>query len=88
MSAEKTVEINASEVTVEVRDAATGGIYRRTLPIDYHENANGLRLTAENAEGKPVTMVFYSDAGLRHLRDLTGGGPDSDPCGGHTGKND
>lgn len=79
-------EINAHEVTVEVRDELTGEVCRRTLPIDFHENANGLRLTAENADGKPVTMVFYSDAGLRHLRDLTGGGPDADPCGGHSGK--
>ena len=41
-------EISAKEVTVEVVDAATGKVYRRTLPIDYYENANGLVLRGEN----------------------------------------
>ena len=35
-------EISAKEVIVEVVDGATGKAYRRTLPIDYYENANGL----------------------------------------------
>ena len=33
-------EITAHEVTVEVRDEKTGELIRRTLPIDYYENAN------------------------------------------------
>ena len=78
-------EIRASSVTVEVRDAATGEVVRRTLPIDYVENSHALRLMAEDAQGNPSELVFYSNAGLNKLRDLTGGGPDSDPCGGHSG---
>ena len=31
---EKLTEIRASEVTVEVKDARTGQVFRRTLPID------------------------------------------------------
>ena len=57
---------------------------RRTLPIDYLETANCLRLAAEDAQGRPAELVFYSNTGLGRLRDLTGGGPDKDPCGGHS----
>ena len=81
----KLKEIRASEITVEVTDAATGLTLRRTLPIDYSETANCLRLAAEDAEGRPAELVFYSNTGLGRLRDLTGGGPDKDPCGGHSG---
>ena len=35
-------EIVADTVTVEIKDAATGKLYRRELPIDYYENANFL----------------------------------------------
>ena len=69
---EKLTEIRASEVTVEVKDARSGLTLRRTLPIDYLETAN-------------AELVFYSNIGLGRLRDLTGGGPDKDPCGGHGG---
>ncbi len=78
-------EIRASEVTIEVTDEKTGLSLRRTLPIDYFETANCLRLSAEDSEGKPSELVFYSNTGLGRLRDLTGGGPDKDPCGGHGG---
>lgn len=50
---EKLREITASEVAVEVTDARTGVTVRRTLPIDFHETANCLRLAAEDAEGRP-----------------------------------
>ena len=80
----KPKEIRAAEVTVEVKDASTGEVYRRTLPIDYVENATALRLMAEDGRGNPAQLVFYSNFGLKKLRDLTGGGPDKDPCGGHS----
>ena len=83
MEDRKITEIRASEVTVEVTDAATGQTFRRTLPIDYYETANCLRLVAEDANGESAQLVFYSGTGLGRLRDLTGGGPNSDPCGGH-----
>lgn len=82
---EKLREITASEVTVEVTDAHTGVTVRRKLPIDFRETANCLSLAAEDAEGRPAQLVFYSNTGLGRLRDLTGGGPDKDPCGGHGG---
>lgn len=81
---EKLNEIYASEVTVEVRDVRTGIVVRRTLPIDFHETANFLRLAAEDSHGNPSELVFFSNTGIGRLRDLTGGGPDKDPCGTHS----
>ena len=68
---EKLTEIRASEVTVEVKDARSGLTLRRTLPIDYLETANCLRLAAEDAEGKPAELVFL----LKH-RTWPPAGPD------------
>lgn len=81
---EKLTEIRASEVTVEVKDARTGQVFRRTLPIDYLETASCLRLGGEDASGRPAELVFFTRAGMAKLKDLTGGGADRDPCGGHS----
>jgi len=80
---EKIFEINSSEITVEVTDASTGKLYRRTLPVDYFENANGIILRGENLDGSTAQIVFYSARGMQRMKDLTGGGPDEDPCGTH-----
>ena len=76
-------ELTASEVTVEIKDPATGKIYRRELPIDFYENANFLRLSGENLDGSLSQLVFYTARGLERMKDLTGKGFDHDPCGGH-----
>lgn len=76
-------EISAKEVTIEVIDEATGAPYRRTLPIDYYETANGLVLRGENLDGSVSQLVFYTPRGLQRMQDLTGRGPDEDPCGTH-----
>lgn len=81
---DKLTEITAKTVTVEVTDEATGNVYRRTLPIDYYENANLLKLQGENLDGTISQLVFYSARGLERLRDLTGKGADEDDCGGHS----
>ena len=81
---DKLTEITAKTVTVEVTDEATGNVYRRTLPIDYYENANLLKLQGENLDGTISQLVFYSARGLERLRDLTGKGTDEDDCGGHS----
>ena len=80
---ENVFEIKASEVTVEVVDPVSGKSYRRTLPIDYYENANGITLRGENRDGSVSQLVFYSARGVQRLKDLTGLGPDEDPCGTH-----
>ena len=58
---EKIFEISAKEVTIEVVDEATGKTYRRTLPIDYYETANGLVLRE-----KTWTAVFPRSFFTRH----------------------
>ena len=80
---EKIFEITAQEVTVEVTDGATGRVYRRVLPIEYYENANGVSLRGENRDGSVSQMVFYTPRGIQRLEGLTGKGPDADPCGSH-----
>ena len=57
-----------------------------TLPIDYYENANGLILRGENLDGSVSQLVFYSARGMQRMQDLTGKGPDEDPCGSHKKK--
>ncbi|NCC69935.1 MAG: hypothetical protein EOM14_17425 [Clostridia bacterium] len=76
-------EITADHVTIEVTDLKTGKTVKRTLPVNYRENAHFLRLTGEDMTGKPSQIVFFSESGVDKLRDMTGGGPDIDPCGSH-----
>ena len=76
-------EIIADTVTVEVKDAVTGEVYRRELPIDYYENANFLRLSGENLDGSLSQLVFYTPRGIERVKDVSGKGPDHDRCGGH-----
>ena len=80
----KVFAISAKEVTVEVVDEATGKLYRRTLPIDYYETANALVLRGENLDGSISQLVFYSARGMQRVQNLTGKGPDEDPCGSHS----
>ena len=83
MEEEKLFEITASEVTVEVTDAATGKVYRRELPIDFYENAHFLKLSGENFDGSTSTLVFFTARGVEKAKDIMGLGPDEDPCGTH-----
>lgn len=69
---DKIFEITAKEVTVQVKDERTGVVYSRTLPIDYYENANVLKLSGENLDGSSSSIVFYSARGIERLKDLTG----------------
>lgn len=80
---DKIFEITAKEVTIQVKDERTGEQYSRTLPIDYYENANVLKLSGENLDESSSSIVFYSVRGMEKLKDLTGKGADHDPCGTH-----
>ena len=80
---DKIFEITAKEVTIQVKDERTGEQYSRTLPIDYYENANVLKLSGENLDGSSSSIVFYSVRGMERLKDLTGKGVDHDSCGTH-----
>lgn len=76
-------KITADEIKVEVVDKDTGKTYVRNLPINYLETSNFLRLSAEDSEGKPSSLVFYTEQGVLGLRDMTGGGPDTHNCEDH-----
>ena len=80
---ESCFEISAKQVTIEVKDEATGRVFRRELPIDFYENANFLRLQGENLDVSVSQLVFYSARGVQRLKDLTGHGADHDNCGTH-----
>ena len=80
---EDVFQISAREVTLEVTDSVSGKTYRRTLSIDYLETANTLVLRGENLDGSLSQLVFYTARGMQRLQDLTGNGPDKDPCGTH-----
>ena len=71
--------ITSSVVTITVTDDKTGQNFTRSLPIDYFENDNGIRLRGENIQGQPVELVFLSSSALDKIRDLTGQGPDEPP---------
>ena len=83
---DKIFEITAKAFTIQVKDELTVVEYSRTLPIDYYENANVLRLSGENLDGSSSSIVFYSARGMERLKDLTGKGADHDPCGTHKPK--
>ncbi len=76
--------LSAHEVTVEIIDETSGLLYRRQLPIDFEENGNGIKLTAEDLYGKPLQMVFYTAESIRRINDLMGKGPDEDKCHTHS----
>ena len=77
-------ELMADSVIVEITDRQSGEVYRRELPIDYYDDANCLRLRGENMDGSISQLVFLSARGIERMKDLTGKGPDHDPCGGHS----
>ena len=81
---EEVFELIADSVTVEITDRQSGRVYRRELPIEFYENANFLRLRGENMDGSISQLVFLSARGIERMKDLTGKGPDHDPCGGHS----
>ncbi len=78
--------IEADEITVEVIDKHTGQTFRRTLPVSYCENANGVLLKGETSAGEPVGLSFLSEAALARLGELFGKGPDKPRCNGHEGE--
>jgi hypothetical protein len=76
-------KITADEINVEVVDKDTGKTYVRKLPVNYLETSNFLRLSAEDSQGNPSSLVFYTEQGILGLRDMTGGGPDTHRCEDH-----
>lgn len=75
-----TDQIAADQVTLYVQDQKTGHVYCRSLPLDYHENSNGIVLTGEAPDSRESQIAFLSNIAMEKIRDLTGHGPDVSPC--------
>ncbi len=69
--------IEADSVILEVVDKTTGCLYRRQVPLCYHENSNGIMLKGENLEGKSAVIALLSHQALEKFSDLIGRGPDA-----------
>lgn len=82
MTGERTDEIMAEGVAVEIVDKKTGRLYRRNLPVHYYETDNGVVISGETLEGAPARIAFLSEAALARLKDVMGKGRDSHRCGG------
>ena len=73
-------QIHAQEITLEVTDKASGNHFRRTLPLEYFENSNGIRLLGENLQGESQEIIFLSHHGMEKIKDLSGHGPSQSSC--------
>lgn len=72
--------IASGEVCLQVQDQESGRVYERTLPLDYHENNNGIKLSGEDFHGSTTEITFLSASAIQKLNDLLGHGPDQSPC--------
>lgn len=73
-------KIEADTITIEVIDQNTGKTFRRNLPIQYIETANGIRLLGETIDGTPSQIVFYSESAMTKINELLGNGPNNPRC--------
>ena len=80
---EEMYEIRSDEVTLEVKDGATGQVFRRVLPLDFYENSNFLKISGESLDGSYAELVFLSAKGAENYKDIIGSGADHDDCGTH-----
>jgi hypothetical protein len=74
-------KIEADSITVEIVDKNTGKMFRRILPVNYLETANGLVLSGETLQGASSQIAFLSDLAMTKIGDLFGKGPDGPRCG-------
>lgn len=83
MEEKEVYEIIADEVTIQVKDAKTGEVFRRVLPLDFYENSNFLKISGESLDGSYSELVFLSAKGAENYNDIIGKGADADNCGTH-----
>ncbi len=76
-------QIEAEMITVEVIDKHSGKKFRRSLPIQYLENGNGIILSGETLDGKPANIHLLSTAALSRISELFGKGADRPRCSEH-----
>lgn len=72
--------LSADTVTIEFQDKAEGRMYRRSLPMEYEENDNGITLKGEDIHGNPSSISFLSDTAVEKIMALTGKGWEKPRC--------
>ena len=81
---EKRVDfISSDELVMELKDNTTNKLYRRSVPLSYIENSNGIKLTGEDLHGNPSEIVFLSSIAVEKIIDVTGKGRNEARCDGH-----
>ncbi len=73
-------KIEADFIIVEVTDKTTGKTFRRSLPVRYLENDNGIVLYGETMDAVPTQISLLSETALAKLSGLFGRGPDQPRC--------
>ena len=79
-SVQNVTQIHANQVAIEITDLQSGNQFTRILPMEYFENANGIRLIGEDLNGQTVEMVFLSEQGMFKMKDLSGHRADHSQC--------
>lgn len=79
-AAKPTDHLSADTVTLEFRDSSSGRLYRRSLPLDYEENNNGVTLKGEDIHGKASSIAFLSNTAVEKIMALTGKGWENPRC--------
>ncbi|MGI6225421.1 MAG: hypothetical protein ACOYJ1_04115 [Peptococcales bacterium] len=74
------MQISANQVVIEVTDKDTGKTFRRTLPLEYFETDNGIKLSGDTLDGTPSHLAFLSETALLRMKDILGKGPDTHRC--------
>lgn len=72
--------ITAQQVIIEVTDQETGRTFRRTLPLEYLETDNGIKLSGDTLAGTPTHLAFLSETAIARMKDILGQGPDTHRC--------
>ncbi|MGN1033007.1 MAG: hypothetical protein ACI4PU_06055 [Intestinibacter sp.] len=75
--------ISADDAIIELKDNTTNKLYRRSVPLSYIENSNGIRLTGEDLHGNSSEIVFLSSIAVEKIIDVTGKGRNEARCPGH-----
>lgn len=75
-----TDRLSAQTVTLEFKDEGDKSVYRRTLPLEYVENDNGIVLTGEDIHGAAASIAFLSASAVEKISALTGKGWQNPRC--------
>lgn len=75
-----TDRLSAHTVTIEFKDEGDKSVYRRTLPLEYEENSNGIVLSGEDVHGVAASISFLSASAVEKIDALLGKGWERPRC--------